>query len=153
MHCTVSEMARYKGTQASHLYEKLMHTLCTVNEQPLQAKASTILDTNTLLYSTGALESFTCSGMTLPLYMGPTAFTWYLSHERYTVSNVESQDFTPYTFGSTARNWTPDLCTTRPTCLTTRPRLSDYTVQFTFLHYFANDAKEIPSRILIHHQI
>ena len=30
MHCTVYEMARYKGTQASHLYEKSMHTLCTI---------------------------------------------------------------------------------------------------------------------------
>ena len=39
-----NEMARYKGTQASHLYEKLMHTLCTINEQPLPAEASTILD-------------------------------------------------------------------------------------------------------------
>ena len=31
------EMARYKGTQASHLYEKSMHTLCTISEQPLLA--------------------------------------------------------------------------------------------------------------------
>ena len=30
MHCTGYEMARYKGTQASHLYEKSMHTLCTI---------------------------------------------------------------------------------------------------------------------------
>ena len=37
-------MARYKGTQASHLYEKSMHTLCTISEQPLLAEASTILD-------------------------------------------------------------------------------------------------------------
>ena len=28
---------------------------------------------NTLLLSIGALGSFTCSGMTLPIYMGPTA--------------------------------------------------------------------------------
>ena len=28
---------------------------------------------NTLLLSKGALGSFTCSGMTLPIYMGPTA--------------------------------------------------------------------------------
>ena len=33
-----------KGTQASHLYEKSMHTLCTISEQPLLAEASTILD-------------------------------------------------------------------------------------------------------------
>ena len=44
MRCTGYEMARYKGTQASHLYEKSMHTLCTITEQPLLAEASTILD-------------------------------------------------------------------------------------------------------------
>ena len=37
-------MARYKGTQASHLYEKSMHTLCTISEHQLLAEASTILD-------------------------------------------------------------------------------------------------------------
>ena len=41
MRCTGYEMARYKGTQASHLYEKSMHTLCTISEQPLLAEAST----------------------------------------------------------------------------------------------------------------
>ena len=30
MRCTRYEMARYKGTQASHLYQKSMHTLCTI---------------------------------------------------------------------------------------------------------------------------
>ena len=30
MRCTGYEMARYKGTQAIHLYEKLMHTLRTI---------------------------------------------------------------------------------------------------------------------------
>ena len=30
MRCTGYEMAWYKGTQASHLYEKSMHTLCTI---------------------------------------------------------------------------------------------------------------------------
>ena len=30
MRCTGYEMARYKGTQASHLYDKSMHTLCTI---------------------------------------------------------------------------------------------------------------------------
>ena len=78
MRCTGYEMARYKGTQASHLYEK----------------------------------SFTCSGMTLLIYMGPTA----LRGIRATLSNVESQVFTPYKFGSTAGDRTPDLLTTRPTC-------------------------------------
>ena len=44
MCCTGYEMARYKGTQASHLYEESMHTLCTISEQTLLAEASTILD-------------------------------------------------------------------------------------------------------------
>ena len=43
MRCTGYEMVRYNGTQASHLYEKSMHTLCTISEQPLLAEASTIL--------------------------------------------------------------------------------------------------------------
>ena len=41
MRCTGNEMARYKVTQASHLYEKSMHTLCTINEQSLLVEAST----------------------------------------------------------------------------------------------------------------
>ena len=45
---------------------------------------------------------------------GTNSFTWYLSHGRH--SNVESQVFTPYKFGSTAGDRTPDLSTTRPTC-------------------------------------
>ena len=44
MLCTGYDMARYKGTQASHLYKKSMHTLCTISEQPLLAEASTIID-------------------------------------------------------------------------------------------------------------
>ena len=31
MRCTGYEMARYKGTQANHLYEKSMHTLCLLH--------------------------------------------------------------------------------------------------------------------------
>ena len=41
MRCTGYEMARYKGTQSSQLYEKSMHTLCTISEHPLLAEAST----------------------------------------------------------------------------------------------------------------
>ena len=52
---------------------------------------------------TGALGSFTYSGMTLPIYMGPTAFCG-IQATRDTVSNVESQVYTPYKFGTTARN-------------------------------------------------
>ena len=55
---------------------------------------------------------------------GSYSFMWYLSHERYTVSNVESPGIYTLKFGSTAGNRTRDSCTTRPTCLTTRLRLS-----------------------------
>ena len=37
MRCTGYEMARYKGTQASHLYEKSMHTLCSLNYPRLKS--------------------------------------------------------------------------------------------------------------------
>ena len=67
---------------------------------------------NTLLLSTGALGSFTCLGMTLPIYMGPTALPGFRATGD-TLSNVESQVFTPYNFGS-SRDRTP-----RP-----QPRLS-----------------------------
>ena len=70
---------------------------------------------NTLLFSTGALGSFTCSGMTLLIYMGPTALRG-IRATGDTLSNVDSQVFTPYKFGSTAGDRTPDLLTTRPTC-------------------------------------
>ena len=43
MRCTGIETARYKGRHASHLYEKSMHILYTVSEQPLLAEASTNL--------------------------------------------------------------------------------------------------------------
>ena len=46
-----------------------------------------------LAFITLQVGSFTSSGMALPIYMGPT-YTWYLSQERYTVSNVQSQVFT-----------------------------------------------------------
>ena len=44
MHWQGYQMAKNKGTLASHLYEKSIHTLCAINEQLLQAEASTILD-------------------------------------------------------------------------------------------------------------
>ena len=44
MRCTGYEMVRYKGTQASHLYEKSMNKLCTISEQRLLAEASTNID-------------------------------------------------------------------------------------------------------------
>ena len=147
MRCTGYEKARYKGTQASHLYEKSMHTLCTIQwatapgrslnyPRPksithlrifsdngvyvaLQLSNSGIWPVrpgiNTLLLSTGTLGSFTCSGMTLPIYMGPTALRGIRAMGD-TLSNVESQVFTPYKFGSTAGDRTPNLLTTRLTC-------------------------------------
>ena len=45
---------------------------------------------NTLLLSTGALGYFTCSGMTLPIYMEPTALRGFQATGD-TLSNVESQ--------------------------------------------------------------
>ena len=145
MRCTGYEMARYKGTQASHLYEKSMHTLCTIQWATapgrslnyLRPKSITHLRTFSdngvyvalqlflvilvsdqwrrvlILLSTGALGSFTCSGMTLPIYMGPTALRG-IRATGDTLSNVESQVFAPYKFGSTAGDRTPDLLTTRP---------------------------------------
>ena len=53
-------------------------------------------------------------GMTLPIYMGPTALRGILATGD-TLSNVESQVFTPYNFGS-SRDLTPDLLTTKPMC-------------------------------------
>ena len=53
MRCTGYEMARYKGTQASHLYEKSMHTLCTISEQPLLAEAYILL----LLHGVGVYRN------------------------------------------------------------------------------------------------
>ena len=148
MRCTGYEMARYKGTQASHLYKKSMHTLCTISGATApglslnypRPKSITHLRTfidngvyvalqlilvilvsdqwtpgiNTLLLSTGTLGSFTCSGMTLPIYMGTNGFTTFRATGD-TLSNVESQVFTPYNCGS-SRDRTPNLLTTRPTC-------------------------------------
>ena len=62
----------------------------------------------------------TCSGMAHPIHM------WFESHGSYIVSNVGSQVFTPYIIVArirTARIRTPDLCTTRPTFLASRPWL------------------------------
>ena len=69
---------------------------------------------DTLFLSTGALGSFTWSGITLSIYMGPTALRG-IRATGDTLSNVESQVFTPYKFGS---SWdqTPNLLNTRPTC-------------------------------------
>ena len=152
MCCTGYEMARYKGTQASHLYEKSMHTLCTIqwatapgrslnyprpksithlctfSDNGVYVTFAAILSNsgfwpvtpgiNTLLLSTGILGSFTCSGMTLDIH-GTNSFTWYPSHGRHSpMLNLIFllRVFTPYKFGSTAGDQTPDLLTTRPTC-------------------------------------
>ena len=47
--------------------------------------------------------------------MGPTALRG-IRATGDTLSNVESQVFKPYKFGSTAGDRTPNLLTTRPTC-------------------------------------
>ena len=47
--------------------------------------------------------------------MGPTPLRGFRATGD-TLSNVESQVFTPYQFGSTAGDRTPNLLTTRPTC-------------------------------------
>ena len=54
---------------------------------------------NTLLLLTGALGYFTCLGMTLPIYMGATVLRG-IRAPGDTLSNVESQVFTPYNFYS-----------------------------------------------------
>ena len=80
MRCTGYEMVRYKVTQASHLYEKSMHTLCTISEQPLLAESSTILDRSSCL----RLRPLEIQGI-LPLslehkqYMTyTTCYKWYV---------------------------------------------------------------------------
>ena len=65
MRCTGYEMARYKGTQASHLYKKSMHTLCTISEQPLLAEAST----NPRLKSITHLRTFSDNGVYVALQL------------------------------------------------------------------------------------
>ena len=124
MCCTGYEMARYKGTQASHLYEKSMHTLCTIQWATAPGRSlnyprpksithlRTFSDNGVYValqlflvilvsdqwrrvlipysLSTGDLGSFTCSGMTLPIYMGPTALRGFRATGD-TLSNVESQ--------------------------------------------------------------
>ena len=83
MRCTGYEMARYKGTQASHLYEKSMHTLCTINEQPLLAEASTIPDRSlshtyhpTTLYTTTSCTNSTSH----QLFIYLQSFIWHIFH-------------------------------------------------------------------------
>ena len=56
--------------------------------------------------------------------MGPTALRG-IRATGDTLSNVESQVFTPYKFGSTAGDRTPDLLTTRPTCYHSATALCD----------------------------
>ena len=67
MRCTGYEMARYnfKGTQASHLYEKSMHTLCTISEQLLLAEASTYPRPKSITH----LRTFSDSGVDVALQL------------------------------------------------------------------------------------
>ena len=65
MLCTGYDMARYKGTQASHLYEKSMHTLCTISEQPLLAEASTYPSPKSITH----LRTFSDNGVYVALQL------------------------------------------------------------------------------------
>ena len=132
-------MARYKGTQASHLYEKSMHTLCTISEQPLLAASLNYPRPKSITH----LRTFSDNGVYVALQLFlvilvsdqwrrvliPYSYRqapWGLLHARGslsrptalrgiratgdTLSYVESQVFTPYNFGS-SRDRTPDLLT------------------------------------------
>ena len=149
MRCPGYEMARYKGTQASHLWEIDANTMynqwATAPGRSLnypRLKSITHLRTFSDNGVYVALQLFLvilvsdqwrrvlipysywqapwchlyARGMTLPIYMymGPTALRG-IRITGDTLSNVESQVFTPYNFGS-CRDQTPDLLTTRPTC-------------------------------------
>ena len=77
-------MARYKGTQASHLYEKSMHTLCTISEQPLLAEASTILDRSLSHTSdNGITPSRVCQTAGIRLSDSPTSISVAATLPRY----------------------------------------------------------------------
>ena len=148
MRCTGYEMARYKGTQASHLYEKSMHTLCTIQWATAPGRSLNYPRPKSITH----LRTFSDNGVYVALQLFlvilvsdqwrrvliPYSYrqapwgllhaqgwlSWYtwdqqlyvVSEPRETHSNVESQVFTPYKFGSTAGDRTPDLLTTRPTC-------------------------------------
>ena len=149
-------MARYKGTQASHLYEKSMHTLCTIQWATAPGRSLNYPRPKSITH----LRTFSDNGVYVALqlflvmwyltsdagYQYPnlidrrlgsfnalgwfSRYTWdqglyVVSEPRETLSNVESQVFAPYKFGSTAGDRTPDLLTTRPTCYLCIHRYSD----------------------------
>ena len=99
--CTVQVM-RWRNTRAQPSVQEFdVHTM-SINEQPLQAEALTILvQSLSHTYAHSAI-------MTLQIYMVPTALCGIRANERYTFCNVESKVFTPYNFGSTAGNQTPN---------------------------------------------
>ena len=67
-----------------------------------------MLGINTLLFSKVGVF-YMLGDVSLDIH-GTNGFMWYPTHEVCTVSNVESQVFTPYNYGSTAGNRTADLC-------------------------------------------
>ena len=85
----MTQVMRYKGTQANHLYEKSMHHYMYVQSvSPNNLRSSSLSHTYAHLsycgiwpvtpgLSTGTLGSFTCMEMALPIYMGPTALDPY----------------------------------------------------------------------------
>ena len=92
------EIARYKGTQASHLYGKSLHTLCTISEQPLLNYPRPKSITHLRIFSDNGVyvALIYMHGDDSPNIRGTNSLTWYPSHERYSVSNVDSQIFTPW---------------------------------------------------------
>ena len=59
MRCTGYEMARYMGTQASHLYEKSMHTLQSIMGTILVPIADHFVDNDGQRIRTNALYALT----------------------------------------------------------------------------------------------
>ena len=119
MRCTGYEMARYKGTQASHLYEKSMHTLCTISEQPLLAEASTILDQslshtirtfsdNGVYVQCSRWTAFSCL-FTHPNVKGPHFFSKSWTHQSATsAKSVNIQKVKPHQKDPTfTKEWGP----------------------------------------------
>ena len=162
MRCTGYEMARYKGTQATHLYKKSMHTLCTIQWATApgrslnypRPKSITHLRTFSDNGVYVALQlflvilvsdqwcrvlidrrsgSFTCSGMTLPIYMGPMLKARFL----HLTNLVAQPGIEPPT------SWLP--CQR----VTTRPRLSLFTFFIILLLCYWNCLRRPPLWVFI----
>ena len=172
MRCTGYEMARYKGTQASHLYEKSMHTLCTIQwatapgPSPNHPRPKSITHLRTFsdngvyvalqlflvilvsdqyLTSDAVLIPYSYRQAPWGLLHAQGWLSWYTwDQQLYVVSEprethspmLKARFFTPYKFGSTAGDRTPDLLTTRPTCYHSATALCTISITFS-LYYLA----------------